>query len=304
MDLWPELGTRVAVRYRLPTGSVPPLNDVVGHLVEVGARIVVRPKSGDEVAVDPADVVTVRPLAGAPVRNPDIRRLEYAAAMAWPGTEQHWLDGWLLRTGGGYTHRANSAVPVGPEAGPQSYDAIVDHYRQRGLPPLLACPDRLVRLPAGVETDRENLVMTRVLDAPVTTDGATTLTGTPDDEWRRLYERDVPTEVLSAVIDGEVAFGSLAGAAVGRAAVTAAPNGMRWVGLSAVHVTGDQRRRGLGSSLCHSLLAWGADRGAQRAYLQVLADNSPAIAMYAAMGFTEHHRTRYADARFLTGRTL
>lgn len=309
MTVWPEPGTRVAVRYRLPVGSVPPLNDVVGHLVHAGDRIVVRPKSGAEVTVDAADVVSVRPLAAAPVRNPDIRRLEHAAALAWPGTEQLWLDGWLLRAAGGYTARANSAVPVGPEAGPQSLGAIIEFYEQRGLPPLVASPDRLVRLPAGVQTNRENLVMTRVLDEPIDTDGETQLHDVPDDEWRRLYEREVPPEVLTAVIDGEVAFGSLAGAsqkrgAVGRAAVTAAPNGTKWVGLSAVHVTSDQRRRGLGRAVCDALLAWGLSRGAERAYLQVLADNSSAIAMYAAMGFTEHHRTRYADARDLVGRTL
>ena len=58
----------------------------------------------------------------------------------------------------------------------------------------------------------------------------------PDDEWLRLYRREVPVDVLTAVIDGEVTFAELGGAAVGRAAVTMAPDGMRWVGLSAVHV--------------------------------------------------------------------
>ena len=33
----PPVGTRVSLRYRLPAGSVPPLSDVVGHLLDVGA---------------------------------------------------------------------------------------------------------------------------------------------------------------------------------------------------------------------------------------------------------------------------
>ena len=45
--------------------------------------------------------------------------------------------------------------------------------------------------------------------------------------------------------------------------------------------------------------AWGADRGATRAYVQVLVDNSAAIAMYESMGFTVQHRSRYVDARTL-----
>lgn len=300
----PVPGTRVAVRYRLPAGSHPPLNDVVGHLVEIGERVVVRHKTGDVVTIDAADVVSLRPLPATPVRNPDIRRLEFAAAMAWPGTEQLLLDGWLLRAGGGYTHRANSAVPVGPEAGPGSLAAIVDFYSRRGLPPLIACPDRLIRLPDGTPTDRENLVLVRDLDAAADARAAVVITDRPDAEWRRLYERDVPVEVLTAVVDGEAAFATLADGAVGRAAVTTAPDGRRWVGLSAVHVTAGRRRRGLGGALCEALLGWGADRGADRAYLQVLADNTAAIGLYEHMGFTLHHRTRYADARALGDRRL
>jgi ribosomal protein S18 acetylase RimI-like enzyme len=121
----------------------------------------------------------------------------------------------------------------------------------------------------------------------------------PGDEWLRLYRREVPVDVLSAVIDGEVAFGSISGAAVGRAAVTMAPDGARWVGLSAVHVVEEARRRGLARELCEGLLAWGAEHGATRAYVQVLADNTAATRLYESMGFSIHHRSRYVDARSL-----
>jgi hypothetical protein len=33
-------------------------------------------------------------------------------ALAWPGVEQHWHRGWLLRFGRGTTRCANSAVPL------------------------------------------------------------------------------------------------------------------------------------------------------------------------------------------------
>jgi hypothetical protein len=36
----------------------------------------------------------------------------------------------------------------------------------------------------------------------------------------RLYERDIPVDVLTAVVDGDVVFGTRTDAAVGRAAVT------------------------------------------------------------------------------------
>jgi ribosomal protein S18 acetylase RimI-like enzyme len=38
-----------------------------------------------------------------------------------------------------------------------------------------------------------------------------------------------------------------------------------------------------------SLLDFGAERGARRAYLQVNSDNEPALQMYAKLGFETHH---------------
>jgi ribosomal protein S18 acetylase RimI-like enzyme len=81
--------------------------------------------------------------------------------------------------------------------------------------------------------------------------------------------------------------------------VTAAHDGTRWAGLSGVRVAEDQRRRGHARTLCAGLLAWAADHGATRAYVQVIADNSGAIALYEGMGFTAQHRERYIDARRL-----
>jgi ribosomal protein S18 acetylase RimI-like enzyme len=110
-----------------------------------------------------------------------------------------------------------------------------------------------------------------------------------------LHPRGVPVDVLTAVVDGEVVFGRVAGAAVGRGAVTVAPDGTRWAGLSSVHVVEDARRRGVARSLCDALLAWAVERGATRAYVQVLSDNVAATRLYESMGFAEHHRSRYVS---------
>jgi len=290
-----DVGARVVVRYRLPAGSVPPLTDVIGHLLAAGPTLSVRTKHGDVVEINADDVVAIKALAAAPVRTGDIRNLEHAAALAWPGVEHEWLDGWLLRFGHGSTRRANSAVPL--EVSAFGYpDALIDWYVDRGVAPLVAAPDRLLRVPPGVPTDGENLVMTGDLGDP---GQGVTIASDPDDDWLRLYRREVPVDVLTAVIDGEVAFATIAGAGVGRAAVTVAPDGTRWVGLSAVHVAEEARRRGLARDLCAALLAWGGERGATRGYVQVLVDNGAAIRLYESMGFTEHHRTRYLDARSL-----
>jgi N-acetylglutamate synthase len=293
----PPVGSRVMVRYRLPAGSVPPLTDVIGQLLEAGPTLGVRTKRGDVVEIVVDDVVAIKALAAAPVRTADIRNLEHAAALAWPGAEHEWLDGWLLRFGYGSHRRSNSAVPLYVSAD-TNLGALIDWYATRGVAPRVAAPDRLLRVPPGVVTDAETLVMTGdvAVDEP---SGAAAIASAPDDDWLRLYRRDVPADVLTAVIDGEVAFATMADAAVGRAAVTTAPDGTRWVGLSAVHVVEEARRRGLARKLCGALLAWGGDRGATRAYVQVLVGNDTATGLYESMGFTVHHRSRYLDARSL-----
>ncbi len=124
-----------------------------------------------------------------------------------------------------------------------------------------------------------------------------TLASRPDDEWLRIYDRDVPVEVLSAVVDGEVVFATVAGAAVARAAVTKGPDGTRWVGLSALQVAdGSAPPRPRTIPVHRTVLSWGADHGAQRAYTQVLDDNYSATALFESMGFTLHHRSRYVRA--------
>lgn len=296
----PAVGTRVSLRYRRKPGSVPPLTDVIGVLLETGARLRVQTKTGDVVEIAREDVVAVRALTAAPVRTSQIRAVEHAGALAWPGTEQQWLDGWLLRSAGGHTHRANSAVPLGVQANAAAIPAIVDWYSRRGQVPWLAVPDRLLRLPAGVSARLETVVMVRDLPAGAPDPGVT-LTPRPDARWLRVYERDVPADVLAAVLDGVVVFASRGEAAVGRAAVTAAPDGTRWAGLSAVRVADGHRRRGHAQMLCAALLAWATRHGARHCYVQVLADNAAGIALYEQLGFAVQHRARYIDGAHVSG---
>ena len=115
-------------------------------------------------------------------------------------------------------------------------------------------------------------------------DPTVSLAKRPDEQWLRLYERKIPVDVLTAVVDGVVVFGTRDDAAVGRAAVTTAPDGTRWAGLSAVRVADGQRRSGHARALCSALLAWAAEQGASSCYVQVLADNAAAIALYQTAG--------------------
>ena len=289
MVSWPQPGTRVTVRYRRPAGSVPPLTDAVGHLLGIEPLVRVQTKTGAVVQFAPADVVAVRTLSDAPVRTSQIRALEHAAAFAWPGVEQQWLDGWLLRAGRGVTYRANSAVPLQVSASPAAIPAIADWYTRRGLTPRLAIADRLLRLPGVGERANALLVIDVSAADP---DPSVRLSARPDDAWLRHYHREVPIDVLTAVVDGELVFATQAEKAVARASVTDAPDGTRWVGLSAMRVA-DQDA---GRALCKALLAWGAARGATRGYVRVLDGDQATAGLAYSLGFALHHRGRYFAA--------
>ncbi|WP_428342573.1 N-acetylglutamate synthase, CG3035 family [Mycobacterium sp.] len=290
MVSWPELGTRVSVRYRRPAGSVPPLTDVIGHLLETTPLVRVQTKAGEVVHFAPEDAVTLRALSDTPVRASEIRALEHADAMAWPGVEQHWLDGWLLRAGYRDTYEANSAVPLERFASHAAIPAIVDWYRSRDLTPRLSVADRLLRLPD--EGEGANWVLVRDVH-PAEPDRSVRLQPEPS----AVHLRDIPIDELTAVAGGELIFGTYADAAAARATVTDSPDGTRWVGLSTIQTTADPDAA---HAVCEAVLAWGASRGATRAYLRVRDGDRAAAGLARSLGFVLHHHARFITVAALT----
>jgi ribosomal protein S18 acetylase RimI-like enzyme len=68
--------------------------------------------------------------------------LERVAAAHWRGTEEEWVGDWLLRAAGGFTGRANSALPLGDPGRPldDALALVTRWYRERGLAPMIAVP--------------------------------------------------------------------------------------------------------------------------------------------------------------------
>ena len=273
----PQAGVRVSLRYLRPPGSEPPMGDVIGKLEQTGPLVRVRAADGVVHEFRHADVLYVRRLTDRPVKNSAIRAVEHAAALARPGGEHQWLDGWLLHFAAGADLTTNSAVPLDMFAHTNTIPAIVDWYARRDLPACLAVPERLLRLPEDIPTVHE----TRTLVCNVAAGPA------PDEVTVTDGER---------AGDGTVATASIREVATARGTVTDSPDGTRWLGIWEVHVAADQRRRGYGRAICAALQVWGADRGATRGYAQVPSTDTAAFAFFESVGLTGQHRTRYLNA--------
>lgn len=317
------LGSRVVVRYLLPPGRSHPMTDVIGILEGIEPVVALRIEDGSVIEVEPERVIALKSVPARTVRTSEIRALELASADGWPGIEQAWIDGWLVRYGNGFTGRANSATPLGDpgtigdleDRSPNgTLSRLRSWYAERGRPLLVLVPDRLGSVPRGWELGEEVLVLAAEIDRIDRIDSwvrppgpyTTTIGDHPDSDWLALYRYrgsslpEAAPGVLTSIRGGTLGFGSLrdegsALLAVARATVTTAPGGRRWVGLTAVEVAQTHRRRGIGSLVCTDMLEWGRTHGATHAFLQVSVDNIGAQEMYRRIGFAPHHRYRYAS---------
>jgi ribosomal protein S18 acetylase RimI-like enzyme len=260
-----------------------------------------------------------------------IDELERAAAPGWRGAEEEPLGGWLLRAAAGFTGRANSALAVGDPGMPVATAAgrVRAWYRARGLPAMIAVPypagtphrSELDVLLAGLGwTPRARPATVMIAPAgavaaghPAGAGGAPAEAGggprddlarieiddEPDAAWLGRYHyggAQLPPVAWRVLMSAPwQAFASVraAGAtiAIGRVAGAGC-----WAGLTAIEVDRQYRRRGLGAAVTAALAAAARRRGADRLYLQVEDDNAGARALYASLGFTDHHGYHYRVA--------
>ncbi len=233
--------------------------------------------------------------------------LEPLADDAWPARERARLGGWRLNASSGQSMRINACWPLAaPDRDPEAaLDAVEAWFVERGLPPRFKLTDGVVapadlaeRLAArGYAACKATLVMlgatggegddgVRLSDTPDATFEAvfTATAGNPEDGRERLEALGripPPARFARLDIDGVPA-------AIGASAI-----GGGYAGIFGMRTVPDHRRKGLARRVLRALLAEAKDLGAGRAWLQVEADNAPAIALYADDGFEPGYRYSY-----------
>jgi ribosomal protein S18 acetylase RimI-like enzyme len=239
-----------------------------------------------------------------------ITHLEELSLNAFPSLQTGLYDGWVLRFADGYTRRANSVNALYPSSlDVDKKIALCEAaYSARGqrtqfkITPAVH-PANLDAILAEKGYEKEALTAVQTLDlrrvAQATTEGVA-LAGRASEVWlaalcrlssvearhhdtvRRVLESAVPQMCFAAVFQDETIV------AVGLAVLERG-----FVGLFDIVTEARWRKRGFGTQLVGGLLAWGRESGAERAYLQVMCDNAPALRLYARLGFGEEYRYWY-----------
>ncbi|MFN8446183.1 MAG: GNAT family N-acetyltransferase [Caldilineaceae bacterium] len=251
-----------------------------------------------------------------------VRTIESIAINAWPAEEIVPLDGWRLRAAQGVTGRANSvwSSASGEQLSlEQKLEQVEKFYQERGLPP------RYQITPASLPANLDDVLAERGYEyfsrtAVMTTELTEILSHTTplrlnpefevevseefDEDWFALYCQAEQVSFQTSSVRGAilqrirppVAFVSLCIEGV-LAAIALGVVEKEWLGIFNVETHHDFRRRGAATALARTLALWAQTQNASHAYLQVVANNSPAIALYEKLGFTTLYHYHYRIKR-------
>lgn len=249
-----------------------------------------------------------------------IKTIEDLSLNAWPSHQIQYYDGWLLRFSYFYTHRTNSVEQVGTSTIPreQKIRYCEEEYAKWGTPaifkitPLIDSSFDDLLEARGYVIEHRTIVMVRdgLPDLGNDTSGRfgtvrhreyggvrLTCSAFIPDAWidalfalknttnimhravvPSMY-RAIPKETLCIQVrDGKRFIGTGLGIL-----------DRNFVGVYAIHVHPDYRRKGIARQIVSMILEEAAHRGITGAYLQVVSDNEPAKNLYRGLGFREFY---------------
>jgi GNAT superfamily N-acetyltransferase len=246
--------------------------------------------------------------------DPEVsHEVERLAARAWPADEVEVVEGWLLRrTVGVDRRRSNSMLPpVNSGEAARTVEMALATAEELGFAEVIQVSPAEGHLRLDEELEARGFALSGaslVLAGAVESVDASASVGAQLGEltqgWVEAWAdvsglegtQETAELVLSQLGDRarfatalDPSSGELVGTGIG-----VVEDG--WVGLFSLAVAPAARRRRVGSAIVNAILAWSADRGAQRAYLQVEADNAGALAFYARRGFFVAHSYHYRSA--------
>lgn len=242
---------------------------------------------------------------------PLVRRLEAVGFRAWPASSVVYDGSWQVRlTGGHPSKRLNAIVPLDP-SDHRDMDMRLSKARKRfadfGRPltvretPLASPVMRDYLVGQGWEVVESVDVMTVDLTELAL---PATLGHLPSHDIGRFIEASIAVgqdraalkpalaEILNS-IKPPSGFFLKEEPGKGAVAVAICVQDNDLAGIMSFAVAAAARRTGIGTEILTSALRWARISGASSAWLQVLSDNVPAIALYERFGFRKVYEYRY-----------
>lgn len=227
---------------------------------------------------------------------------------AFPALQTVMYDGWSVRFGGGFTLRVNCANPMYPgrlEAA-EKIDQVEALYGAKGMPAMVKVHDGMADRDTvnaelasrGYEEQRRgNIFICDLEKHPPKGSDKAVVEHQLTDQWLGSFldmnGTTEPVQRAAAIaMIKNIAMPTLAASIVEDGRIVACGLGVYergHVGLYDIFVDPSCRRRGLGAEICSQIMLEGRKMGAHRAYLQVLADNHGARALYHGLGYEDSY---------------
>jgi len=236
---------------------------------------------------------------------------------AHPAIKTQVFDGWILRFANGYTNRANSVNMIYPSnLNPlRKIKFCEEIYTSQGLATVFKITPLTVDV-IDISLEKKGykkITPTNLMISPITkcdtSKAQIIITDTIDPKWQKDYFRlngisDKIKIETDMIIQSNIQNKTLCASIIENETVVA--SGLcvverEYAGLFDIIVDSNYRGKGLGVDICISLLNSAIKEGARYAYLQVVADNTPAVALYNKLGFTNCYQYWYrAKGNFRT----
>lgn len=243
------------------------------------------------------------------------RQLDLIALRSMPALRTELYDGWLLRFNQGFTGRANSISAM--DAGVLALDEKIAYceacYVEHELPIMFRLTDmsqpselEAVLIERGYELRDGDGSLTQVQSAAIATQDIDTgpftvrqysqanaewveaiaaLAGKSASDYAVLQSMLVMVEqpvCCALMLDGDEPVAVAIGVVEGD-----------WLGVFSLLVSATRRQQGLGTLLMRVLFNWAIGVGASHSYLQVMANNPPALRLYGKLGYQPVYRYWY-----------
>ena len=252
----------------------------------------------------------------SPQKKTDFISLEQASFKAWPAQTENTHQGITLRLSNGYTKRANSAnILTNQGESISKLGNLIAQYENLFQQQQLPC---IFRLPSfannqhldvqlqqhGYQAIDNSLVMTQNLQPQPHQQTDDQIKNLSPPQWLEYFcainqlqsnQQQAHLDILQR-IECQTCFAVLfqQGAAI---ACGLAVCDQQQVGLFDIATQANMRGQGHATRVIHHLLQWGYQQGATQSYLQVVANNLPAVKLYQTLGYQTsiqyHYRIKH-----------